>query len=224
MTEATNTQAKRVGWVLRGTQYAGASLLTFVALAERSNEQGYCWPSIATIVEETRCSKRAVQYSLRQLVKDGWLIIHRQKGQAGQNIYRLNTNRLEKNAREFEARKRSAYLQAVEQSGFSQDSPKTPVESCGNPEDKPTRPVEIGSKVVEKPGVSCGKAVETQVVRVQTGAKKGATRAPKGCKAFAPKPPGTPTNPHGITKAKADYGDGDNACARETPASQPQPP
>lgn len=44
-----------------------------LALAERADEHGICWPGITKLVEKTKLSRRGVQYALRALEKSGQL-------------------------------------------------------------------------------------------------------------------------------------------------------
>lgn len=47
--------------------------LVLLALADCANDDGYCWPGMATLARKCSKGERTVQYALRQLEKDGHL-------------------------------------------------------------------------------------------------------------------------------------------------------
>lgn len=51
--------------------YRGEKLLVLLALADWSNEDGICWPSLPTIAQKARLSRRGAQLIIQQLVSDG---------------------------------------------------------------------------------------------------------------------------------------------------------
>lgn len=51
-----------------------------VSLADNANDQGVCWPSIATISKRTCFSERAVQNAIRWLEDQGYLVADRSNG------------------------------------------------------------------------------------------------------------------------------------------------
>jgi hypothetical protein len=51
----------------------GNKLLILLALADMANDEGYCWPSYATIARKTRLSRYSVIEKMKELIKDGWL-------------------------------------------------------------------------------------------------------------------------------------------------------
>ncbi len=57
------------------TQTAGgARLRVYVALAERLNPDGQCWPSIATLAHDAGVKERSVAYALVWLEANGWVV------------------------------------------------------------------------------------------------------------------------------------------------------
>jgi hypothetical protein len=68
------------------------STLRFVliALADNANDDGECWPSVATISRKTGICERAVRTALRQLESDGWLSTAVNGGRGGANKYTIN--------------------------------------------------------------------------------------------------------------------------------------
>jgi len=55
-------------------------------LADRSNESGVCWPSVATICNDTKFSRRTVQVALRQLEANGLLITKQIHGRSSRYV------------------------------------------------------------------------------------------------------------------------------------------
>jgi DNA-binding transcriptional ArsR family regulator len=69
-----------------------AAKLVLVKLADNANEDGFCFPSVALIVEHTELSDRTVRQHLRQLDAAGLIRINRRvtnRG-AGRSTYQLN--------------------------------------------------------------------------------------------------------------------------------------
>lgn len=58
----------------------GSALLVLLALADRANDKGECWPSVGDIARRTRLGERAVRKVLRGLVATGELRILRSGG------------------------------------------------------------------------------------------------------------------------------------------------
>ena len=66
--------------------------LVLMALADAADDQGACWPSIATLARKCTVSTRTVQRSLRTLIDSGLLIAElrqRRDGSSTSNRYRL---------------------------------------------------------------------------------------------------------------------------------------
>lgn len=63
-----------LGWVLRKAETTShADRLTLIALADFTNDDGQCWPAVATLVKHTRLSERGVQKALRSLEDSGFI-------------------------------------------------------------------------------------------------------------------------------------------------------
>lgn len=59
-------------------------------LADRVNDRnGVCWPSVQKIADDVCCSVRKVQGVLKELEKRGLIIVERNAGPKGCNLYRL---------------------------------------------------------------------------------------------------------------------------------------
>jgi hypothetical protein len=71
-------------WPMR--MQAGAKLV-LLALADNANDSGQCWPGIATLIEKTCLSERAIQRHIRDLAVEGYLTIHERSGRS--SVYTL---------------------------------------------------------------------------------------------------------------------------------------
>ncbi|WP_140921048.1 conserved phage C-terminal domain-containing protein [Limnobaculum xujianqingii] len=67
-----------------------------VRLADFSNDEGVCWPSVDTIARQIGAGRSTVITAINELMKEGWLTKQeRRKGQrSATNIYRLNVEKL----------------------------------------------------------------------------------------------------------------------------------
>lgn len=86
----------------------GDRLLVLLALADYSNDEGYCWPSQTTLAEKTRCSRRGIQKILGYLIKAGEIEEVRQGGAIFGNqyetaIYKVITESTKKEGRTKDA-------------------------------------------------------------------------------------------------------------------------
>ncbi len=70
--------------VWKTAPYSGGTLLTLLALADWSNEEGVCFPKIATLAKKARLSERAAQSAIKNLVEDGALSIESESDRPGQ--------------------------------------------------------------------------------------------------------------------------------------------
>jgi len=68
-----------------------------LALADRANEAGYCWPGLENIVIKTALSKSTVKKARKGLIEAGWIISKERfdKGRCISNIYKINIHKLE---------------------------------------------------------------------------------------------------------------------------------
>lgn len=70
--------------------YRGERLLIHLALADFANDEGSCYPSQATLARKARCSDNYVRLTIKQMVKDGALVVERDGGGRGvTTIYQL---------------------------------------------------------------------------------------------------------------------------------------
>ena len=67
---------KVVGMVFDHYIGRGAELLLAVKLADNAHDDGTSiYPSVATLALQTRQSERSVQYQLKRMVEQGWLVL-----------------------------------------------------------------------------------------------------------------------------------------------------
>src|SRR5512137_716661 len=66
---------------------AGSRLNIMLCLADHSNDDGICWPSIQRLAARSRLSIREVAYILRDLKTRGYLSVVQRPGSS--NIYRV---------------------------------------------------------------------------------------------------------------------------------------
>ena len=62
-----------------------------IALADNANDDGECWPSVATIARKTGICERAVRNAIRNLEVEGWLVTDISAGRKGANKYHIIT-------------------------------------------------------------------------------------------------------------------------------------
>lgn len=74
-------------WVWNNSRAEGGTLLVALALANRADEEGVCWPGVKRLSEWTRMSERSVQRHLRTLEELGELEVTPRFGDS--SVYRL---------------------------------------------------------------------------------------------------------------------------------------
>lgn len=77
--------------------YKGNTLLTFLCLADFSNDAGVLWPSVETIARKTRQSERNARYCLREIEKDGFVSTEPRRDDS--SMYRINIHKLDTGAK-----------------------------------------------------------------------------------------------------------------------------
>ncbi|HGT6183829.1 TPA: helix-turn-helix domain-containing protein [Escherichia coli] len=126
---------KLTGYVWDGCAASGmklSSVAIMARLADFSNDEGVCWPSIETIARQIGAGMSTVRTAIARLEAEGWLTrkARRQGNRNASNVYQLNV----------------AKLQAA---AFSQLSDSDPSKSGGDPsvkskhdpsDKKPSRP------------------------------------------------------------------------------------
>lgn len=66
-----------------------SELLVLLALSDYANDEGECWPAVASIARKSRMSVRGVQQVFRRLESSGWLEIEAGNGRKNCNLYRI---------------------------------------------------------------------------------------------------------------------------------------
>ncbi len=75
--------------VWRNSPNKGVELLIELALADFADDAGYSFPSIDTIAQKARCSRRYVMETIRALEVSGRVLVEPNMGPRGTNIYRF---------------------------------------------------------------------------------------------------------------------------------------
>lgn len=81
-------------WVIRNSNLDAAEKLTYIALLNRANSEGECWPSLATISADVRSTIRTVSRKLESLEAKGLIRkIRRSNAEKGNvsNLYKVLT-------------------------------------------------------------------------------------------------------------------------------------
>ncbi|HHS3623490.1 TPA: helix-turn-helix domain-containing protein, partial [Proteus mirabilis] len=95
---------KLSSYVWDGCAHAGLKLTSvaiMARLADFSNDEGICWPSVVTIARQIGAGESTVRTAIKQLEKEGWLTSEkRRKGNRNaSNIYQLNVEKLYQSAK-----------------------------------------------------------------------------------------------------------------------------
>ena len=103
-------------------------LLILLALADFANDEGRCWPSMATIAKKARITDRGARKAVRQLEADGWLEVRTGSGRHRCNVYTVNTEPKSGNAKP-----RTEFPQEPEDQKQGTEAPKTLNPSSAKP-------------------------------------------------------------------------------------------
>lgn len=68
----------------------GNARLVLLVIADRANEHGECWPSVADLVSRTKACERSVRGCLKELEDMGEISVVKNGGRRGTNLYRIN--------------------------------------------------------------------------------------------------------------------------------------
>ena len=69
------------------------AIAVYLYLRGRANREGVCWPAIPTMARELKMSESTIRRALRDLVREGFLVIEerqRESGADASNRYVLN--------------------------------------------------------------------------------------------------------------------------------------
>ena len=78
---------KVTNWVWARSESRNGARLVMLALADRADDEGLCWPSIEDLMERTRLTRRAVQKGIAALVENGELKVENGGGRHRSNRY-----------------------------------------------------------------------------------------------------------------------------------------
>ncbi len=83
---------KVVGWAMEQRTGSPTTKLVLLKLADNSNEEGVCWPSVPLMVRHTELCERAIRKHLAVLEQRGLIAVERRNVDGAQlpNIYHLN--------------------------------------------------------------------------------------------------------------------------------------
>lgn len=90
---------KLTGYVWDGCAASGmklSSVAIMARLADFSNDEGVCWPSIETIARQIGAGMSTVRTAIARLEAEGWLTrrARRQGNRNASNVYQLNVAKL----------------------------------------------------------------------------------------------------------------------------------
>ncbi|WP_194948358.1 helix-turn-helix domain-containing protein [Actinomyces trachealis] len=83
---------RAMNWAWNLTDLGMAESFILVSLVDQANDDGYCWPSQATLAARSRQSERSVRRNLARLEEYGLIKVVRRSTQGGRrsNLYWLN--------------------------------------------------------------------------------------------------------------------------------------
>lgn len=90
--------AKAIKWAFAQKVGSSTGKAVLVALADYANDEGYCWPSFATLAAKTELTRRAVIAWIEKLEAGGLIVresCHRQEGGHTSNRYQLLVNSIQ---------------------------------------------------------------------------------------------------------------------------------
>lgn len=77
---------KRMSAVWEHSKQEKVKLLILLSLADRADDDGYCWPSRSDIAKRSRCSERYVTTAINEIEIDGELAVNERAGTTHQFI------------------------------------------------------------------------------------------------------------------------------------------
>lgn len=75
--------------VWKNSKQEGGNLLVMLALADYADDQGCSYPATATLARKARLSDRQVQRVTKKLEEEGEILVHKNKGRNGSNLYQI---------------------------------------------------------------------------------------------------------------------------------------
>lgn len=83
---------KAMGWATSVKTGSPTKKLILLLLADRANNEGFCWPSMKTLVEDCEMSREAISRNIKQMAEANLLHVtkHANKDKWHNNIYHLH--------------------------------------------------------------------------------------------------------------------------------------
>jgi hypothetical protein len=88
-----------MSWVWANGPADQGELLVMLALADFCNDDGECWPAMASVARKARLTERGVRKIVRRLEDRGLLSVSIGGGRSSCNLYRINTENPEHQTR-----------------------------------------------------------------------------------------------------------------------------
>lgn len=147
---------KVTNWVWARSKSRNGARLVMLALADRADDDGFCWPSIEDLAERTRLSPRAVQKGIASLVEDGELKVENGGGRHRSNRYQIIPKPCTSDGVTGQEPRTSDGVSREETPNFEAETPnfatETPNNTPGNPvQSSPEPSVEPSREPSENP-------------------------------------------------------------------------
>lgn len=76
-------------WIIRDSDWTAREILVYIALLNRANKTGWCWPSMKTLASESRSDERTVRATIKRLESRGILEVTRRPQEHGRHLPNL---------------------------------------------------------------------------------------------------------------------------------------
>ena len=109
MSKSTTGSARHLFNACRAMIGDPMAKLVLIALADRANDDGECWPSIQTLAEQCECHRRTVERALAKLEDVGaiYRVNRYQEGRKQSNVYRITLDAAESRIETAQSRRGS---------------------------------------------------------------------------------------------------------------------
>lgn len=141
---------KVTNWVWARSESRNGARLVLLALADRADDDGLCWPSIDDLMARTKLTRRAVQKGVTALVEGGELEVENGGGRHRSNRYRITPKPCTSDGVTDGKQRTSDAVSALETAHFAHETahfatetahstPGNPVKSAPEPSVEPSR-------------------------------------------------------------------------------------